>query len=158
MDAIALGVTDAGHELYVAQLRTFAAWPDELKLRSPHYALLVAADGTSVARGVLERVADLALSQGAVYACAWGPGAERVHDVFDARREVVLKPPPTEDDVVMTTWHDDETLEETVEFFVNAMPTESYVESCRSRLAVSVGSDAWAGRIRDTLEQFVRPT
>lgn len=158
MDVIALGVTNAGDELFVVQLATLAAWPEELTLRSPHYALLLAADGTAVGQDVLERAADRMRSQGAVYVCAWGPGAERVHDVFDGRREVVLSPQATEHDVVMTTWHDKATLDETVEFFVNAMPTESYVDSCRSRVAVAVGSDAWAGRIRDALEEFVRPT
>ncbi|HEY5029677.1 MAG TPA: hypothetical protein VIK39_14800 [Candidatus Angelobacter sp.] len=52
---------------------------------------------------------------------------------------------PTAKDVVMTTWHDDETLEEALEFFAtSAVPTDGYAANSGYRLVMCVGNPEWA--------------
>jgi len=69
-------------------------------------------------------VAHSALKSGMVYFCAWGPDCERFHGIVD---EVVVEDDIGErlffgknrSDTIMTTWHDDEPLNEALDFFVN---------------------------------------
>ena len=43
--------------------------------------------------------------------------------------------------MVMTTWHDEETLAEAVEFFLNrSFPHEYYEDTLRSGIAISIDS------------------
>jgi hypothetical protein len=53
----------------------------------------------------------------------------------------------------MTTWHDNEPLDETIEFFLNnTNPDPYYEETLKSSLAISIGSAEWASIIRKALE------
>jgi hypothetical protein len=73
----------SGRSYYVLQLPNFESWPEQLPLASRHFALFIASDARQVPSTVIGEVALTAIKQGAVYVCAWGPGCEVVHDVFD---------------------------------------------------------------------------
>ena len=108
-----------------------------------------------------EAISDFALSalkRGMVYFCSWGPGCERFHDIVD---EVIVGDDisdrefsgPSKDDVVMTTWHDDETLEETLDFLATcAVPTDGFGPDSDFRLVISVANQQWAVQARKFLE------
>ncbi len=103
--------------------------------------------------------ADYLLDRGLAYFCAWGPESERVHDLVDwaiERRELDgLDYPPAIGDLrylVMTTWHEEETLDDALSYLlVLAHPEVAYGATCKSRLAISVGSAAWASQIETRL-------
>ena len=53
----------------------------------------------------------------------------------------------------MTTWHDSESLQEALWFFLAlSLPDEHYQDSTRAGLAVCVGSAAWAAEIANALD------
>ena len=86
-----------------------------------------------------------------VYFCGWGPGCERFHDIVDeiiVGDEVVGRnrfKPPTTHDAVMTTWHDDDTLEQALDFFATcAVPSDGNIEHSDYRLVVCIGHPEWA--------------
>lgn len=90
--------------------------------------------------------------------CAWGHGCEKFHDIVD---EVIADDyagernfaGPTAKDAVMTTWHDDETLEEALHYFITlALPTEGLMPNSNYRMAICVGNSAWAAKAKQALE------
>jgi len=128
-------------------LRAIDDFPKGLQLPSPHFALFLAWDARGVPGPTVVELAAIVLDRGLAYLCAWGPDCERVHDLFDevgSRRD----PGATEETVIMTTWHEDESLDESLWYFLNcALPAEAYLNSCKSWLAVCVGNDEWARTI-----------
>jgi hypothetical protein len=121
-------------------------WPGELQLPSKRFRLFVAADTTRATTDQISDFAEAGLERGAVYFCAWGPGCERFHDIFDQVEIGTPRfAPPTPNDVVMTTWHDHETLEEALEFYAScAVPSDGYAAESHYRLAICVGNPEWA--------------
>jgi hypothetical protein len=53
----------------------------------------------------------------------------------------------------MTTWHADESLAEALWFALfAACPTDRYIETCASVLAIVAGPSEWADQIRQRFE------
>ena len=121
-------------------------WPPTLEVPSKRFRLFVAADVTRANTQAVSDFAFAALKRGMVYFCSWGPGCERFHDIVD---EVMIGDDLTEQqfsgpstsDVVMTTWHDDETLEEALEYLVTcAVPSDGFTPDSDYRLVISVAN------------------
>ena len=126
-----------------------------VNIHSKHWVLFIAMDARLMSVDEISNIANWALDQGAVYVCVWGPDCEQVHDIID---EVLVdrNPDPTDEDVIMTTWHDDETLEEALWFAVNsAFPAGAYTETCKTLVAVAVGSEDWGSEIAKKLSGSV---
>ena len=95
-----------------------------------------------------------------VYFCAWGPGCEKFHDIVD--EQIVANElderssgAPTEADTVMTTWHQDESLEEALDFFVTrAHPTNGLEPDSGACVAICVNSPEWAQVVRRLLDGY----
>jgi hypothetical protein len=74
-----------------------------------------------------------------------------MHDLFD-REAARMHPQPTTESGMMTTWHDDESLEEAIWYFLHCtVPADNYLESCKAVLLVSVGNGNWAAKIEKVL-------
>jgi hypothetical protein len=59
---------------------------------------------------------------GCAYLCTWGPDCQRVHDIMD--EEIVGdNPPDTKWGDVMTTWHEKDSLEDALHFFLTYTPS-----------------------------------
>ena len=126
-----------------------------INIHGKHCVLFIAMDARPMSVDEISNIANWALDQGAVYVCAWGPDCERVHDIID---EVLVdrNSDTTDEDVIMTTWHDDETLEEALWFAVNsAFPAGAYTETCKTLVAVAVGSEGWGSEIAKKLSESV---
>lgn len=132
-------------------LPSLAAWPEPPPLTSKRFQLFLAMDARRIDDGVLLAFARMIVKQGLALASVWGPDCERVHDRID---DAVIEARPEEDpeSVILTTGHDRETLEEALEFFVETLePAKDLAFSCGSKLAVSVGDESLALRIRNKL-------
>lgn len=90
----------------------------------PSWVLLLAADTFRFSVDEMSDLASAALDADVAYVCTWGPDCERMHDAIDeviAIRAVMEN--KTAEFHVMTTWHDDDTLADTLDFaFRSAMP------------------------------------
>jgi hypothetical protein len=127
--------------------------PHELSVATARFVCLIAWDARGVGVEEISAVARQLLNAGAVYVCAWGPGCERVHDVFDQERDGSATTANT-DPVVMTTWHDDESLADAVGFVLTAaIPDAPYADHCGSTLALAIGSAEWATEIRGAFSE-----
>jgi hypothetical protein len=133
-------------------------WPTTLNLPTKRFRLFVAADVTELSANALADFGRSALRNGMVYFCAWGHDCEKFHDTVD---EVIANDyagertfaGPTAKDTVMTTWHDNETLEEALDYFTTlALPTEGLVPNSSYRVAICVGNPAWAVKAKQSLE------
>ena len=97
------------------------------------------------------------MSAGMVYCCTWGPECERVHDIIDeVRIQDELGPRqfagPNANDVIMTTWHDDESLADAIDFFlICTCPSDGLAEGSDSWLAISVANSGWKDEIEAAL-------
>jgi hypothetical protein len=131
--------------LELADLRDLL--PAQLDLPSPHFGCLIAWDASGATVDAIAAFVDRLIKSGAVYFCIWGPDCERVHDVADesAARSGAA---------AMTTWHDKESLEETLWFFLNGTwPDGHFEQTFRAGLAISVGSSSWASTMRGALRE-----
>ncbi|HTR43632.1 MAG TPA: hypothetical protein VMH87_18630, partial [Pseudomonadales bacterium] len=109
-----------------------------------HFVAFVTADATRVDAIVLANFCRKLVQAGCVYFCAWGPDCERVHDIFD---ELIFNTDP----VIMTTWHDKESLDSALWFFLfSAFPDDGY-GTVQSEVAISIGNPAWGKQIRHNL-------
>ncbi len=82
------------------------------------FACLVLLDGTPATTGGIANFCGKLLDLDCAWLSAWGAGCERVHDIMD---EIVVD---RDCDDVMTTWHDDETIGDTVELFLTVSGAE----------------------------------
>ncbi|MCW8139562.1 MAG: hypothetical protein KIT58_11745 [Planctomycetota bacterium] len=142
------------HDLYALALGSFGDWPTDLAVPGcERFVLFVAANARSVGDTSVMEAARRSLASGLCYLVAWGPDCERVHDLFD--RVIVdehFRGTETVESVIMTTWHERDSLEDALAFFLGAAtPADDYRATCRSWLAVSIGSDDWAARIASAL-------
>lgn len=116
--------------------------PAQLDLGSPHFVCFLAWDARQASNEAILAVATHLLSLGASYFVCWGPDCRRVHDIIDqvASDSETLVGVPL-DWCIMTTWHESETIDEALRFFlVDAWPDDHFLNSTRAALAVSVGS------------------
>lgn len=119
--------------------------------------MFVAADVTRESTEAMSKFAYSALKTGMVYFCAWGPGCERFHDIVDGvvvaddigERLFVGKNPS---DTIMTTWHDDEPIDEALDFFVNFTCPAGFERNSNFWLAVCLNNGEWAAEIQRRLE------
>ena len=128
-------------ELYFVAAPSFAALPESLSLPSPHFAALLVADTMHVTDEALSALSRQLLQSGCSYFCAWGPGCERAHDLFD--QQCLFTPA-----VIMTTWHDNEPLDDAIWYFLRTtFPDDAYWDTTGSALAMVVGDRTWAGHV-----------
>ena len=147
-------------QLYSLELASVSGLP-RLQLQAEHFACLLAWDARGFSKEIVSSIVDPLLRAGAAYFICWGPDCERVHDIVD---ELVWNPQNNfrvpEDSSVMTTWHDSESLQGALWFFlVLSLPDEYYQSSTGAGLAVSIGSPQWAVEIANALDHpadFVR--
>jgi hypothetical protein len=133
-------------------------WPKRIEIPSNRFRLFVAADIEGNGNTAVSQFASAALNRGMVYFCSWGIGCGRFHDIVD---EIVAMQEPRKDnsaavsprDTVMTTWHDNESLEEALNFFIGAaLPTEGLILDSTFRLVLCVGHQEWANRAMRVLQ------
>ncbi len=129
--------------LFTLTIQHVEDWPTHLRLPTRHFGLFLACDGTVETDDALRAMAATALRQGLAYVCTWGPDCERVHDLFDSIRDA-FDSDATDESVVMTTWHDDESLEDALWYFLfAAMPATGYQGKPMSLVACIVGREDW---------------
>jgi hypothetical protein len=130
-------------DLYFLAAPDIAALPQLYSFPSQHFAALLLGDTTAVDAGALAAAAQVLVRYGCSYFCAWGPGCERAHDIFD--EECLDVPEPA---VIMTTWHDDEPLDEALWFFLRTTwPDDTYFDTTRAAIAITIGSSEWAAHV-----------
>jgi hypothetical protein len=145
----------------LVELATFS-WPTTLEIPSRRFRLLVVADVTAIPTDVISEFAYAALKSGMVYCCSWGPGCKRLHDIVDQvcvadELGARLFVGPNSSDVIMTTWHDDDTLDEAIEYMVNSSyPTDGFAADSDYWIAICVNDVEWAATIRQRLRQANR--
>jgi hypothetical protein len=138
-------------------------WPADIQIPNGRFRLFVAADVTDLSTKLMSEFAVAALKSGMVYFCAWGPGCERFHDIVD---EVVVEDEigdrifvgKNESDTIMTTWHDDEPLDEALDFFASlTCPTAGFEQNSNFWVAVSLTNAEWAREIQRRLDEANLP-
>lgn len=126
-----------GKRLYVTGITELRDWPSDFLARSRHFGLLLATEKSLADEEVLS-FAERVIRQGCAYMLSWGPGCERVHDIFDEARNRL----GGNAEAVMTVWEDEGPLNEAVwEFVFSAPVDEELADDCASWIAVAVGSD-----------------
>ena len=133
--------------LHMLALKRFEDWPDSIDVGAKHFTLMVAADSRHAFRGSIERAARTSLASGAAYVCMWGPGCERMHDIFNEVRDA-QRNAQTGVSVVMTTWHEHDSLQEALWFFLaSTYPDEEFADTTNAAVAVVVGNEGWSSEI-----------
>lgn len=152
-------MTTRGKKFAVAET-PHLIWPAALEIPSKRFRLLVAADASKLSVQVISDFALAALEHGMVYFCSWGPGCDRFHDIVDqvgiaddlTHRQFVGSKPC---DVTMTTSHDDEPLEEALEYLAFlSVPTEGFQPDSDFRVVICVGNPDWAATATNFLQSF----
>jgi hypothetical protein len=122
------------------------------------FALLLVCDARARPVEDISALSKASLLAGMHWFSAWGPDCERVHDIVDGDivdlvlagedRATALGEPALARGLVMTTWHDDEPLRETVEFFWTcAFPADEQHDS-GLRLIISVAMPEATSEVR----------
>ncbi len=129
----------SGRRVWVIAARDVDEWPDALPWSCTTFGLLVAAEHAED----VEPLARRALDQGLAFACAWGPGCALTEEGFD---DVVAEAVSRRDgaersaDVVWTSSHANESLEEAIEFFLDAArPVRPRVDECEAWCVFAIG-------------------
>ncbi len=135
----------AERDLYFTAAAGIATAPIAFPWSSRHFVVLLAMDATAASEDTLAAYCESLVLRGCSYLCAWGPGCERVHDIFDSQCFHT-------ESVIMSTWHADEPLDDTLWFFLRTTWTDhAYFDSTRAAIAISVGSPEWASHIERRL-------
>jgi len=117
---------------------------------SRFFTILLCANFEQETVDSLSSLTNILIEKGNLYFCAWGPGCERAHDIYDetlVERELN----GGKELLVMTTWHDDEPLEEALWFMLFcAMVEDEKWDNCSS-IIITVGNNQW----RQKVESYV---
>lgn len=96
------------------------------------------------------------IDSGCACLCCWGPGCERVHDLFDMEL-VAGGLGRSACDTIMTTWHTEDSLKDFVEYAMwFAEPTVGNVEQCGSVVAVVIADEQTADVVRNVSADQIR--
>jgi hypothetical protein len=132
---------NSGWDVYSLGLQAVAAFPPDISLPLSHFVCLLSWNATRAEAAAIAGFAEKLLTLGCVYFCCRGADCERVHDVID---QVLVGDGSTNVTWldVMTTWHDKDSLDDAVAFFLDsACPADRYLNECRTALAVTVGNE-----------------
>jgi hypothetical protein len=142
-------------EAYFLWLDSLAKLPPDLVWPARRFTCLLLLDANSPASVSLSQFAEQLLRAGCVYLCAWGPGCEYVHDVFDDTIVGLEVHSGLHLGTVMTSWHSQESLSETVDFFARwAQPDEELKEDCDAAVAIAVARTDWAAEAERLLVAY----
>lgn len=140
-------------ELFLAHTTQFSEWRAALEGRVVN-ALFIATERRPDA-GDVSALAEHLIERGLFYVTCWGDGCEFVHDLFD-EVDLDLNPPMDGQPyaVVVSTWHDDDSLQEALQFFWIAAAPDEGKESGPSFLALSVGSEDLHASLRAAVAEL----
>ena len=134
-----------GREAYLLWLDSLAALPSDLVWPAQRFTCLLLLDANGPASASLSHFAEQLLRSGCVYLCAWGPGCEYVHDIFDDTLVGLEVHSGLHLGSVMTLWHSQESLAQTVDFFARwAQPDDELKEGCEAAVTIAVARTDWA--------------
>ncbi len=115
------------------------------------FACLLAWDADRAPDEEVAAVASRLLAAGCVYICAWGSDCERVHDIFDA----VGSERTPDNTGFISTWHENETLDEAIEFLLFVVRANSMSSGeLLPKLGIAVGSREWGARMRKAIPKW----
>ena len=137
----------SGREIWVIDAESVGDWPESPPWQSEGFCLLFASDHVVD----VDPLARRALDQGAAFLSAWGPGCVVIEDAFDAM--IVRDRDDTRFYDVATTSHSDESLDETLEFFIDsATPAPARAASCAAWVVFPIGA-AFRTRVERALRR-----
>jgi hypothetical protein len=111
----------------------------QIILPSRYFVCFLGWDAALESTDSISQVTEILLRSGCVYLCSWGSGCERVHDIAD-ELSVGSNPPPETYPGIMTTWHENESLDDAIWFFLNnAWPDDAYAGDCKAAIAITIG-------------------
>ena len=145
---------DPSKKLYYLPCERLEEWPPELRLPSPHFGLFLAYDARDTNADTLASFAELTVQQGLAYLAAWGPDAERVHDIVD---EVEMlgqhRARGSLDGGVadLTTWSTDEPLADALGDYPSTRPLSRKRTRTRNQCGLSQRSAHPRGACRSKL-------
>jgi hypothetical protein len=142
--------TLTGRDLFCIAVDQAGDIPEQFVLPSRRFVCLVAWDSSGADERSIQRLAQTLVASGVAYVCAWGAGCSHFHDVVDL--ELMRVDPESAKPHVMTSWHDDESIEDALWFFlVCAVPDDELLDDCRSGLVLTIGQPAFAALAREAL-------
>ena len=154
MTPISIGrIATANLDLFLLSLSSPADLDATISLASSHFGCFIAWNARAQSAMSILSVIELLMRSGASYFCCWGDDCERVHDIIDeidAAPDEELASPFNA--VRTTTWHDEESLGEAIEFFLTTtLAHEHYEPTTRSALVLIIGDNKFASEVRKTL-------
>jgi len=124
-------------DVVVVDAETTRDWPSVAPWESAKFCLLLLAEHVVD----VEALAEHALDQGLVFASVWGPGCEMVEDSFDEAIVAERRGAETSESTILTSSHADESVEETIEFFLDAVrPSSGHIQGCGTWVVFPVGA------------------
>ena len=141
---------------YLCHSPFLANLPSIVTPTSRYFALFLAMDARGIRDIAILDLARAMLKKGLACLCSWGPGCERVHDLFDEAMWPEI-PNPTDGNVIMTTWHSNEPLKYALWYFAHAaFAAEDYSQTCTDWVAGCVGNPEWEQTIKKKLQGLAR--
>lgn len=135
-------------ELFVIEVARLDEVPPDFVLPSRYFACLLVCDTTTISETEVADLARRILEAGCVYIFCWGPGCERVHDLFD-QADLELRP---DGPFAMSTCHSKEALSKALWFFLYCtFPDEVYFDQRQVGVGIIIGSKEWADEVRVAL-------
>ena len=118
------------------------------------FAVLLAGRTIELTVDVIYSTAEVLLERGAAYVMCWGEGANRCEDLIDEAVTMNTLDNP-DAPTLMTTAHEDETIEEVLEFATTvAVPAEGFA-ACRDVVLVFHGNVNWYNEAHILLENML---
>lgn len=122
-------------QVWFHEIESVASWEDPPFSLKPYVCLVVIAE--SILSGDEEMsLCRMILKSGSTYVCCAGIDCSRWHDSFDWAAMDVMK--PLDSDPVLTTWHETDSVEQIVDYFLRCT---AFGASYEHFLLVFVGRD-----------------
>jgi hypothetical protein len=145
-----------GRDLILIQVKKIEDFDLKKLTQLSKYFILLIVNNSEVIVNHYGKKAKELINSGLAYLCACGIDCEKIHDIFDeenVRMEIDQEIETDEDNVIMTTWHQDESIKESLFYFLyNTATTEKYYSDCKTSLVLTIGDSNESENIRKYLE------
>jgi hypothetical protein len=139
---------------YLCSADSIKSLADKIIPSTAHFGLFLAMNSNDIDDDSVLQGARNLFSKGLASLCTWGPGCERLHDLFDDEADQINLE-LSGDDVIMTTWHADEPLEDALWFFARtAFVTGKFAKTCKDWIIAPISNPGWEHLIRSKFAQI----
>lgn len=149
---------------YSTQRTIFYRHLNELPLnydysQSRYFGLFLAIDTPAPEEDVIFSYAYHVIQEGMAFFSVWGPDCQKMHTIFDEvihaieAKDIVST---NEETAILSVCHHHESIDEALDSYLNATPSEYYADECEAEYVLCIGSRNLDKKVKELMKKQIK--